>query len=421
MSASTPGHRRRSRRLTRCTPTTAARPSTADDRADRCDRAPTGAQAGDCASTSSSPTLERAGLSRPRRGRRRRSGRPSRSPSVDPRLARGRARHAVLLRARRARPTATTSPPARWRRARWRCSCERRARPAACPQLLVPSVRAAMGPVAAAFHGHPSAALAVVGVTGTNGKTTIAHLVARDPRASGRPSGGDRHAHGDPHHARGARAAGAAGRVRAERRDAGGHGGLVPRAGPAPGRRHPLRGGRRSPTSARTTSTTTAPWRPTSTAKATPVRARPRRARGRVNVDDPHGRLLARRRARSRPSATRSTDATDVVARRRPGTSFTWRGERDARRGSAGRFNLVNALGGRHVAAELGIEPEPSRRAGRGRAVPGPLRAGRRRPAVPGGGRLRPHARRAGQGAGRGPGAGATGPGARGVRLRRRP
>ena len=45
------------------------------------------------------------------------------------------------------------------------------------PEVLVESVRAAMGPVAARFYGDPSAELRVVGVTGTNGKTTTAYLV----------------------------------------------------------------------------------------------------------------------------------------------------------------------------------------------------------------------------------------------------
>ncbi|HEY2536644.1 MAG TPA: UDP-N-acetylmuramoyl-L-alanyl-D-glutamate--2,6-diaminopimelate ligase [Solirubrobacteraceae bacterium] len=45
------------------------------------------------------------------------------------------------------------------------------------PEVLVPSVRAAMGPIASRFEGDPSAALRVVGVTGTNGKTTTAFLV----------------------------------------------------------------------------------------------------------------------------------------------------------------------------------------------------------------------------------------------------
>src|SRR6188472_1795969 len=45
------------------------------------------------------------------------------------------------------------------------------------PEVRVPSVRAAMAPAAAAFNGDPTADLDVVGVTGTNGKTTTAFLV----------------------------------------------------------------------------------------------------------------------------------------------------------------------------------------------------------------------------------------------------
>lgn len=46
------------------------------------------------------------------------------------------------------------------------------------PELLVSSVRDAMGPAAAVVHGDPSRHLAVIGVTGTNGKTTTVRLVA---------------------------------------------------------------------------------------------------------------------------------------------------------------------------------------------------------------------------------------------------
>jgi UDP-N-acetylmuramoyl-L-alanyl-D-glutamate--2,6-diaminopimelate ligase len=53
------------------------------------------------------------------------------------------------------------------------------------PEVLVHSVRAAMGPVAARFHGDPTAALTVVGVTGTNGKTTTAFLVRALLEAAG--------------------------------------------------------------------------------------------------------------------------------------------------------------------------------------------------------------------------------------------
>ncbi len=45
------------------------------------------------------------------------------------------------------------------------------------PELIVDDVRAAMGPAAARFYGDPTAELRVVGITGTNGKTTTAFLV----------------------------------------------------------------------------------------------------------------------------------------------------------------------------------------------------------------------------------------------------
>ena len=57
--------------------------------------------------------------------------------------------------------------------------------PAAVPCLVVESVREALGPAAAAVHGHPSRRLDVAGVTGTNGKTTIVRLLAGLLRASG--------------------------------------------------------------------------------------------------------------------------------------------------------------------------------------------------------------------------------------------
>lgn len=47
----------------------------------------------------------------------------------------------------------------------------------AVPQVVVADARAAMAPVAARFFGDPTAELRVVGVTGTNGKTTTAFLI----------------------------------------------------------------------------------------------------------------------------------------------------------------------------------------------------------------------------------------------------
>jgi UDP-N-acetylmuramoyl-L-alanyl-D-glutamate--2,6-diaminopimelate ligase len=57
------------------------------------------------------------------------------------------------------------------------------------PEALVPSVRASMAPLAAALHGDPTARLQVVGVTGTNGKTTTCFLVRSLLEAAGRQTG----------------------------------------------------------------------------------------------------------------------------------------------------------------------------------------------------------------------------------------
>jgi UDP-N-acetylmuramoyl-L-alanyl-D-glutamate--2,6-diaminopimelate ligase len=56
-------------------------------------------------------------------------------------------------------------------------------------QVLVDDVRAAAGPLAAAVFDHPSDRLTIVGVTGTNGKTTTTHLLAAVMEAAGLPCG----------------------------------------------------------------------------------------------------------------------------------------------------------------------------------------------------------------------------------------
>ncbi|HUQ62909.1 MAG TPA: UDP-N-acetylmuramoyl-L-alanyl-D-glutamate--2,6-diaminopimelate ligase [Acidimicrobiales bacterium] len=66
--------------------------------------------------------------------------------------------------------------------------CEREL-PLDVSQAVVRDARAAAGPVAAAFYGNPSRQLAVVGVTGTNGKTTTTHLVKAVLEADGRKTG----------------------------------------------------------------------------------------------------------------------------------------------------------------------------------------------------------------------------------------
>jgi UDP-N-acetylmuramoyl-L-alanyl-D-glutamate--2,6-diaminopimelate ligase len=53
------------------------------------------------------------------------------------------------------------------------------------PHVVVPDSRVALAWLSAAFHGYPSRRLTAVGVTGTNGKTTTAHLLAAILRAQG--------------------------------------------------------------------------------------------------------------------------------------------------------------------------------------------------------------------------------------------
>ncbi len=57
------------------------------------------------------------------------------------------------------------------------------------PELLVYSARRAMAPLAARFYGEPARELDVIGVTGTNGKTTSAYLVRALLEAGGRSCG----------------------------------------------------------------------------------------------------------------------------------------------------------------------------------------------------------------------------------------
>ena len=57
------------------------------------------------------------------------------------------------------------------------------------PEVIVPSARAAMAPAAARFYADPTAQLSVVGVTGTNGKTTTAFLLRQLLEAGGQRCG----------------------------------------------------------------------------------------------------------------------------------------------------------------------------------------------------------------------------------------
>ncbi|HKE98551.1 MAG TPA: UDP-N-acetylmuramoyl-L-alanyl-D-glutamate--2,6-diaminopimelate ligase [Actinomycetes bacterium] len=67
--------------------------------------------------------------------------------------------------------------------------CVQRPLPLAVPQLVVPAVRPALPALAAAFFGEPSRRLDLVGVTGTNGKTTTTYMLEAIGRAQGWATG----------------------------------------------------------------------------------------------------------------------------------------------------------------------------------------------------------------------------------------
>ncbi len=306
-----------------------------------------------------------------------------------------RARRAVLLSSRSRSATATTTPPKPW------------------PGAPRPAGRASPGPGRDPGRGGPGdgprrhgadgvrllrstrpASLLTVGVTGTNGKTTVTHLLASIFEAHGWPSRGHRHARRRPDHAGVPGAAAAPGRG--------------PRGRPtAPWRwrcpRTP------SPRHGSTGSASTPPCSPTCrhdhldyhgtmeayfAAKAslfTPERAGAGRGQRRRRLGP-----AAPRRGRASPPWDYSMDeASDVDSSARHHTSFTWRGRR-VELALTGSFHVANALAAATTAAVLGV-PEDVIVAGLHRASPVPGRfevvdtggpVHRRR-------RLRPHPRRA--------------------------
>jgi len=219
------------------------------------------------------------------------------------------------------------------------------------PELVVPSVRLAMGPVADLLAGSPSQQLSVVGVTGTNGKTTTTHLLASIMEAAGRPCGviGT---------LSGARTTPEAPELQAELAD------LVRSGANAVAMEvssHALDLHRVDGTYFEVAVFTNLSQdhldHHRNMARYFEAKARlftaELAARAVVGTDDPHGRLLLD--AAEIPTIGFALhDATDLVLTT-DGSTFTWRGA-PVVIGLAGRFNVLNALAAATAAAELGID-----------------------------------------------------------------
>jgi UDP-N-acetylmuramoyl-L-alanyl-D-glutamate--2,6-diaminopimelate ligase len=220
-------------------------------------------------------------------------------------------------------------------------------------QVVVPDSRTAMGLLAAAHFDHPSHHLDVIGVTGTNGKTTVTHLLGAVLDHAGRPTAvlgtlsGVRTTPESPElQARLARAA-AEGDV-AVAMEVSSHSVELRRIVGTWFRVAVFTNLSRDHLDFHGTMD-----------RYFAAKARlfePDRAGvGVVNRDDPWGRLLLDQLAI--PSVAWSiSDATDVELRP-DGTRFTWRGQTVAL-ALAGRFNLANAVAAAETALVLGLTAE---------------------------------------------------------------
>jgi UDP-N-acetylmuramoyl-L-alanyl-D-glutamate--2,6-diaminopimelate ligase len=224
--------------------------------------------------------------------------------------------------------------------------------PVEVTQVVVPEARAAMAPVAAAFFGHPSRDLQVVGVTGTNGKTTTVHLLGSIFEAAGRP-------------------ARVIGTLTGER--------TTPEAPEVQARLASFRDEGATAVAMEVSSHALALHRADAVWFSVAVftnlsqdhldfhetmeeyfaaKARlfdPARAGvGVVNVDDPHGRLLLE--SAPLPVVPYSlADAEDLRVGPTVST-FRWLGE-DVRLGLGGRVNVANALAAATAAHQVGVDP----------------------------------------------------------------
>ena len=239
-------------------------------------------------------------------------------------------------------------------------------------QVVVDDVRACLGPAAAHVHGHPSRAIATVGVTGTAGKTSVTHAVSDIMSSAGRPCA----VLGTLEGARTTPEAPDLQRWLASRVAAGDQCAAIEVSS------HALELGRADAVDFRVgVFTNLGPehldFHRTMDAYYS-AKARLFDGRSRVavvNRDDVYGRRLVGSVAPGTEVVTYGIDDVDDVVLTAAGSRFSWRGH-DIRTGLVGAFNLVNLAGAATTALVLGIDEAgvaaaiPDVRAVRGRMDP---------------------------------------------------
>jgi len=218
------------------------------------------------------------------------------------------------------------------------------------PQVVAADTRAAMGHLAASFHDHPSSAMTVVGITGTNGKTTTAHMLGAILEKSGTRTA----VLGTLTGARTTPEAPDLQRTLAEERDAGVKAVVMEVSSHALSLQR-VEGMRFAAAVFTNLGHDHLDFHRTHdayfAAKASLFTAR-YAERAIINRDDEHGRKIASD-SNVRVTSYGRSDA-DEVRVDATGSTFLWRGAR-MRCPVGGEFNVVNALAAATTAAELGV------------------------------------------------------------------
>jgi len=219
------------------------------------------------------------------------------------------------------------------------------------PTSLVPSVRSVIGPVSARLVGVPSTRIDVVGITGTNGKTTTAELVRTILDHAGRPTTviGT---------LTGARTTPEAPELQRLLADAvtDGHRAVAMEISSHALDQHRVDGTRVAVAVFTNLSRDHLDYHPSMEAyfRAKARLFTPELAdRAVVNLDDPHGRLLLD--AAQLPTVGFSLDEASDLRLDATGSRFTWRGH-DVHLSMVGRFNVANALAAATACAALGVD-----------------------------------------------------------------